>query len=302
INLEEPGPIISFLPIILMGVLFGLAMDYEVFLVSRMREEYVHGNTENFVEDGFVHSSRVVVAAAMIMFAVFAFFVPSGEGSIKPIAFALAIGVALDAFVVRMTLVPAVMKLLGTHAWWLPKWLAKRLPMVDIEGETLAHQLKLQGWPEAAGHIVYGRDLAIADAFDGVDVAVRPGEVLVVEGETTARRALLMALAGRLPLAAGELVVAGRVLPEQGSEVRRLAAVATTKHPSPIHDFDGPVLLVEEADQFTRVERAALADRLRTLTEAGGCAVLAHAPGADLSDVLPAAHRTMNLQGELSHV
>ncbi len=301
VNLGEPGPVISFLPIILMGVLFGLAMDYEVFLVSRMREEFVHGNRDTFVEEGFVHSSRVVVAAALIMFAVFAFFVPSGEGSIKPIAFALAIGVALDAFVVRMTLVPAVMKLFGTRAWWLPRWLDRRLPVVDIEGETLAHQLKLQGWPEAGGHVIYGRGLACDNAFSGVDVAVKPGEVLVVEGETTGRRALLMALAGRLALTAGDIVVAGRVLPEQASEVRRLAAVATTGHPSPIHNFDGPVLLVEEADQFTHTERAALAERLRTLTEAGGCAVLAHAPGADLSDVLPAAHRTLNLQGELSH-
>ncbi|MFT3859967.1 MMPL family transporter [Micropruina sp.] len=302
INLEEPGPVISFLPIILMGVLFGLAMDYEVFLVSRMREEFVHGNRSGYVEDGFVHSARVVVAAALIMFAVFAFFVPSGEGAIKPIAFALAIGVLLDAFVVRMTLVPAVMKLFGRHAWWLPGWLARRLPVVDIEGETLAHQLKLQSWPEAGGHLVYGRGLACGEAFEGVDVAVNPGEVLVVEGEPTARRALLMALSGRLPLTAGDLVVAGRALPEQASEVRLLAAVATTGHPSPIHSFDGPVLLVEEADLFTRPERAALAERLRTLTEAGGCAVLAHAPGADLSDVLPPAHRTLTLQGELSHV
>ena len=301
VNLQEAGPVISFLPIILMGVLFGLAMDYQVFLVSRMREEYVHGNTDSFIEDGFIHSSRVVVAAALIMFAVFAFFVPSGEGAIKPIAFALAVGVLLDAFLVRMTLVPAVMKLLGTHAWWLPGWLDRRLPVVDIEGETLAHQLKLQSWPEVGGHVVYGRGLACGDAFTDVDLAVKPGEVLVVEGESTARRALLMALAGRLPLTAGDLVVAGRVLPEQASEIRRLAAVATTAHPSPIHSFAGPVLLVEEADQFTRPERAALAERLRTLTEAGGCAVLAHAPGADLSDVLPAAHRTLNLQGELSH-
>ncbi|HOQ53149.1 MAG TPA: MMPL family transporter [Micropruina sp.] len=301
VNLGEPGPVISFLPIILMGVLFGLAMDYEVFLVSRMREEFVHGNRDTFVEEGFVHSSRVVVAAALIMFAVFAFFVPSGEGAIKPIAFALAIGVVLDAFVVRMTLVPAVMKLLGTHAWWLPRWLDRHLPMVDIEGETLAHQLKLQSWPAAGGHVIYGRDLACGEAFSGVDVAVKPGEVLVVEGETSARRALLMALAGRLAFTAGDIVVAGRVLPEQSSEIRRLAAVATTGHPSPIHNFNGPVLMVDEADQFTRAERAALAERLRTLTEAGGCAVLAHAPGADLSDVVPAAYRTLHLQGELSH-
>ena len=301
VNLGEPGPIISFLPIIVMGVLFGLAMDYEVFLVSRMREEYVHGNTDRFVEDGFIHSSRVVAAAALIMFAVFAFFVPSGEGSIKPIAFALAIGVAIDAFVVRMTLVPAVMKLFGTHSWWLPRWLDRRLPVVDIEGEALAHQLKLQAWPEAGGHVVYGRGLACAGAFEDVDIAVKPGEVLVVEGEATARRALLLALAGRLPLTAGDVVVAGRALPEQASEVRRIAAVATSAHTSPVHDFDGPLLLVEEADQFSGAQRSALAERLRTLTEDGGCAVLAHAPGADLADVLPPAHRTLNLQGELSH-
>ncbi len=301
VNLGEPAPVISFLPIILMGVLFGLAMDYEVFLVSRMREEYVHGNTDRFVEDGFIHSSRVVVAAALIMFAVFAFFVPSGEGTIKPIAFALAIGVALDAFVVRMTLVPAVMKLFGRHAWWLPRWLDRRLPVVDIEGEALAHQLKLQSWPEAGGHIVYGRGLAVRDVFSGVDVAVKPGEVLVVEGEVTARRALLLALAGRLPLTGGDLVVAGRALPEQASEVRRIAAVATPSHRSPIRDFDGPVLLVEEADLFNARQRARLAERLRLLTEAGGCAVLGHAPGADLSELLPPSHRTLNLRGELSH-
>ncbi|MFT3971510.1 MAG: MMPL family transporter [Micropruina sp.] len=301
VNLGEPGPVISFLPIILMGVLFGLAMDYEVFLVSRMREEYVHGNTDRFVEDGFIHSSRVVVAAALIMFAVFAFFVPSGEGTIKPIAFALAIGVALDAFVVRMTLVPAVMKLLGRHAWWLPRWLDRRLPVVDIEGESLAHQLMLQSWPEAGGHIVYGRGLAVHRGFSGVDVAVKPGEVLVVEGEVTARRALLLALAGRLPLTAGDVVVAGRALPEQASEVRRIAAVATPSHRSPIRDFDGPMLVVEEADLFTPRQRVQLAERLRLLTEAGGCAVLGHAPGADLADLLPPSYRTLNLQGELSH-
>ncbi len=301
VNLGEPAPVISFLPIILMGVLFGLAMDYEVFLVSRMREEYVHGNTDHFVEDGFVHSSRVVVAAALIMFAVFAFFVPSGEGTIKPIAFALAIGVAIDAFIVRMTLVPAVMKLLGRHAWWLPRWLDRRMPVVDIEGEALAHQLKLQSWPEAGGHIVYGRGLSVHGAFEGVDVAVKPGEVLVVEAEVTARRALLLALAGRLPLTAGDVVVAGRALPEQASEVRRIAAVATPSHRSPIRDFDGPMLVVEEADLFTPRQRVQLAERLRLLTEAGGCAVLGHAPGADIADLLPPSYRTLTLQGELSH-
>ena len=128
--MHQTGPVISFLPILLMGILFGLAMDYEVFLVSRMREEYVHAvaragsrdgvDPQQAIEDGFNASARVVVAAAVIMFAVFAAFVPEGEGPIKTIAFGLAVGVFVDAFVVRMTLVPAVMTLLGHRAWWLP--------------------------------------------------------------------------------------------------------------------------------------------------------------------------------------
>ncbi|QLQ14538.1 MAG: MMPL family transporter [Micropruina sp.] len=167
INLHETQPVISFLPIILMGILFGLAMDYEVFLVSRMREEYVHGNTTTWVEDGFVHSAKVVVAAAVIMFAVFAFFVPAGEGLIKPIAFSLAVGVALDAFLIRMTLGPAVMKLLGARSWWLPRWIERRLPVMDVEGETLAHQLSLADWPAADGQLVHAEGLSAAGQFEG---------------------------------------------------------------------------------------------------------------------------------------
>ena len=103
--MHQTGPVISFLPILLMGILFGLAMDYEVFLVSRMREDFVHGRRSlgRAIENGFAASARVVVAAAVIMFAVFAAFVPEGEGPIKTIAFALAVGVFVDAFVVRMT-------------------------------------------------------------------------------------------------------------------------------------------------------------------------------------------------------
>ena len=107
LNVAQTAPVISFLPILLMGILFGLAMDYEVFLVSRIREEYVHGgDAHRAIEDGFAASSRVVTAAAVIMFAVFAAFVPDGEGPIKTIAFGLAVGVFIDAFVVRMTLRP----------------------------------------------------------------------------------------------------------------------------------------------------------------------------------------------------
>ncbi|MEU3271920.1 MMPL family transporter [Saccharomonospora sp. NPDC006951] len=139
LGVEATGPIMSMLPILLIGVLFGLAMDYQVFLVTRMREEYVHGAEANTAMiTGFRHGSRVVVAAALIMASVFAGFVLAEETLIQSIGFALAFGVAVDAFVVRMTIVPAVMSLLGKHAWWLPKWLDRILPNVDVEGEKLS--------------------------------------------------------------------------------------------------------------------------------------------------------------------
>ncbi|MEV6103956.1 MMPL family transporter [Streptomyces sp. NPDC051940] len=139
LGVEKTGPVVSFLPIILMSVLFGLAMDYEVFLVSRMREAYVHGAPpRQAVVSGGRHAARVVTAAALIMFSVFAGFIPGGDAIFKPIAFALALGVLVDAFVVRMTLVPAVLALTGRAAWWLPRPLARLLPELDVEGEKLA--------------------------------------------------------------------------------------------------------------------------------------------------------------------
>ncbi|MGW0648387.1 MMPL family transporter [Streptomyces umbrinus] len=138
IGVEETGPIMSMMPIFMVGVVFGLAMDYEVFLVTRMREAYVHGETPSqAVVTGFRHSARVVVAAAIIMMAVFGGFISSGESMIKMIGFGLAIAVFFDAFVVRMAIVPAVLALLGKKAWWLPKWLDRALPNVDVEGEGL---------------------------------------------------------------------------------------------------------------------------------------------------------------------
>ncbi|MDT0573771.1 MMPL family transporter [Streptomyces sp. DSM 3412] len=138
IGVEETGPIMSMMPIFMVGVVFGLAMDYEVFLVTRMREAYVHGeNPHQAVVTGFKYSARVVAAAAAIMMAVFAGFIGSGESMIKMIGFGLAIAVFFDAFVVRMAIVPAVLALLGDRAWWLPKWLDRALPNVDVEGEGL---------------------------------------------------------------------------------------------------------------------------------------------------------------------
>ena len=137
-NVEQTGPVMSMMPIFMVGVVFGLAMDYEVFLVTRMREAYVHGEEPTqAVVTGFRHGARVVTAAAIIMSAVFSGFIGSSESMVKMIGFGLAIAVFFDAFIVRMAIVPAVLALLGRRAWWLPKWLDRVLPDVDVEGEGL---------------------------------------------------------------------------------------------------------------------------------------------------------------------
>jgi RND superfamily putative drug exporter len=139
VGVDTPGPLISFLPILLIGILFGLAMDYEVFLVSRMREDHIHGaGPRQAAINGLGHNARVVTAAALIMIGVFGGFALAPDPVIKSIGFALAIGVFVDAFIVRLTLVPAAMSLLGKAAWWLPRPLDRALPNLDIEGESLA--------------------------------------------------------------------------------------------------------------------------------------------------------------------
>lgn len=140
--ISNPQPLVSFMPIFLVGVVFGLAMDYQVFLVTRMREEYVHGaSAKEAMTIGFSHGARVVTAAALIMISVFGAFILEPNSFIKSIGFALAAAVLFDAFLVRMVIIPAVMALLGDRAWWLPAWLDRILPNVDIEGEKLRGEL-----------------------------------------------------------------------------------------------------------------------------------------------------------------
>jgi RND superfamily putative drug exporter len=247
LHVARTGPIISFMPIVLMGVLFGLAMDYQVFLVSRMREDYVHararalagpapvderGIAVDAVRSGFTASARVVTAAALIMFAVFAAFVPEGDSSIKPIALGLAVGIAIDAFLVRMTLIPALMALLGEKAWWMPRWLERVLPHFDIEGEAVERELALADWPEHdSTAAVAAEELTLTDGTRTLyrDVAMRlePGDALVVTaGDRAAARALLLTIAGRALPTAGRLRVAGHLLPERAAWVRRHVGVA----------------------------------------------------------------------------
>lgn len=146
LGLVSGQPLVSFMPIFLIGVVFGLAMDYQVFLVTRIREAHVHGmHMREAIVDGFRNSARVVSAAAVIMTSVFAAFILQPDNLIRSIGFALAVAVVFDAFIVRMVLIPALMYLMGDTAWWLPRWLDKLLPNVDVEGESLLQHRQQAG-------------------------------------------------------------------------------------------------------------------------------------------------------------
>ncbi|GAA3765637.1 MMPL family transporter [Microbacterium kribbense] len=279
LHVSRVGPIISFMPIVLMGVLFGLAMDYEVFLVSRMREDFVHGRRRgdgrsdrrvalDAVRSGYTASARVVTAAAVIMFAVFAAFVPEGDSNLKPIALGLAAGIAIDAFTVRMTLVPAVMALLGAKAWWMPKRLGRLLPHFDIEGQAVEHEIELADWPEphtTATVVAQGLELADHEGttlYSGVGLRVEPGGSLILGGSDRRRsRALALTLAGRAAPTTGRLKVNGHVLPGRAIWVRAHAGVA---------------MLAAAADPAAEVRRA-LRHRTRLLVIDGLDAVTAPA-------------------------
>ncbi|MDQ1135837.1 RND superfamily putative drug exporter [Microbacterium sp. SORGH_AS 1204] len=248
LHVAKVGPIISFMPIVVMGVLFGLAMDYQVFLVSRMREDFVHADREDrtpgevalgAVRSGFAASARVVVAAAVIMFAVFVAFVPEGDSSLKPIALGLAVGVAVDAFLVRMTLVPAVLALLGASAWWMPRWLDRQLPKLDVEGEAVEREVRLAGWPGEPAVAVAADGLSSPGSSDAeppvfADISLRLGYggTLLVTGESRTTRALLLALSGRLSRIDGNLRVDGLLLPERAGVVRSRVGVALLDDPA----------------------------------------------------------------------
>ena len=137
IGLEGPVPIVSFIPMFMFAVLFGLSMDYEVFLLSRVREEYVAtGDNDASVINGIASTARVITSAALIMISVFAGFVLGDDPVIKMMGLGLATAILVDATIVRIVLVPATMKLMGDANWWLPGWLDRRMPTVDIDGEA----------------------------------------------------------------------------------------------------------------------------------------------------------------------
>ncbi|WP_265520139.1 MMPL family transporter [Oerskovia flava] len=307
LHVTRLGPVISFMPIVLMGVLFGLAMDYEVFLVARIREDYVHsGDALTSISTGFQGSAKVVTAAAVIMFAVFVAFVPEGDMNLKPIALGLAVGVAVDAFVVRMVFVPAVLALLGDKAWWMPRWLDRALPSFDVEGEGLAKELALADWPEkGATDAVVAHDLVVAGPrgpiAGPVTVRVPDGGVLLVHGPAPAAvSGLLLALAGRLRPAAGAVKVTGLVLPERAGAVRRRVAVVDLADGLPgavDHALaEGPrVLVLDRTDavvgQVDRRDLASAVDRAR----AAGVTVVLGAVGAVPFDLAPPGAQVLDL-------
>ncbi|MBL3699379.1 MMPL family transporter [Leucobacter luti] len=266
LNVHHAGPVLSFMPIILMGVLFGLAMDYEVFLVARIREEYVHGaNAQQAIRRGFVGSAKVVTAAALIMFAVFAAFVPEGDPSIKVIALGLAVGVFVDAFIVRMTLVPAILALLGDRAWWMPRWLSRILPSFDVEGEGLAREIAHRDWPSDRPDAVIASERArLAGGITLPDLRVSPGEVLLLDPRDPLSLPLAEAVVGRAPIMLGTAKIAGLLLPERAASLRSRAGWAEPESLREALQDRPEVLLVDLRAAAERPLPLALVDAMRS--------------------------------------
>ncbi|GAA1206961.1 MMPL family transporter [Microbacterium maritypicum] len=304
LHVAKVGPIISFMPIILMGVLFGLAMDYQVFLVSRMREDFVHDKDATSpnratrraaalraVRSGFTGSAKVVTAAGLIMFAVFVAFVPEGDSSLKPIALGLAAGIAFDAFLVRMTLIPALMAILGERAWELPRWLEKILPRVDVEGEAVERERHLAAWP-GDGSIVAADDLEIsADAplIEGLSVRIpEGGAVIATGGDVRTRRALALTIAGRLTPADGKLRVAGHLLPGRAAWVRsHVGCVLVDDADAALGDLAealrgmSQIVVIDGIDRLSGGQRDQATAMLRDAAASRTLAVFATASDAD---------------------
>jgi RND superfamily putative drug exporter len=263
------GPVVSFLPIFVMGVLFGLAMDYEMFLVSAMREHFVASDdAHESVQEGFRASSRVVTAAALIMTSVFVAFIPAGTSTIKQIALGLAVGVFVDAFVVRMTFVPAVLTILDRRAWWLPSWLERRLPSVDVEGAALHRRIAFEEWSAENGQVtMLARGLVVHDGDLPVEVTARPsGVTRLTAGADPV--ALGRVLTGHQRAFAGELVVDGLLLPEQREVVGERASLVVVggEHDEDLDPVPDRAALVprRRRQQFLRRTRELVDDLGRT--------------------------------------
>lgn len=227
----EPGSVLAFAPIFVLGVLFGLAMDYEGYTTTSIQNEYFRTrDAKDAVRSGFVRSARAVTAAALIMVLVFVFFAFSPSSYVPPIAVGLTVGLAIDAFLVRMTLGPAILTLLGDRAWALPGWLDRAMPDIDLEGRALPRHISHESWTAEHGDrhaIVLDADVPLRSGPYPVedlrlpDVTVEPGTGLLISGREAPRRAALGMLTGHVLPAAGRVAVLDRLLPEEAGAVRR---------------------------------------------------------------------------------
>jgi len=304
LGLDKTGPVISFLPIILMGILFGLAMDYEVFLVSRIREDHVHGKpAREAIRSGFTASARVVLAAGLIMFAVFAAFVPEGDAILKSIALGLAVGIFVDAFIIRMTLVPAVLQLLGEKAWYLPKWLDRILPSFDVEGEGLQRRLALADWPAPnSGLAVAAAGVRVQDVeiIGEQGIFVQPGTTLTLhEAHADRRTAILLALTGRTPITAGRIKIGELVLPEEAPRARRRTAYIDAASPTVLRDLQRAVrstptlVALDHADRIPPDAAGRVQVLLDALTTAGSAVVTSSSSPGSLPPAAPPVSRSV---------
>ncbi|WP_250257647.1 MMPL family transporter [Dermabacter sp. Marseille-Q3180] len=283
---KATGPVIPFLPIMTLGVLFGLAMDYEVFLVTRMREEYMHTrDPRQAIIKGFTASAPVVIAAAAIMIFIFAGFIPGSKYMIQPIALSLAVGVFVDAFVVRMTLVPAVLALLGDGAWRFPAVLDRLLPHLDVEGEGLGIALEHREWTAANGASALRlRDVEIPrvsgrGTLGPLSGALAPGSITLLASEDADARASVLALfSARLEPSTGTLFVHDRQVPgETGAAQAHVELYPEgrggTCGQALVRERDTRIVVIESLSDLLEAGDTAL-DRLELLASHGTTIVI----------------------------
>lgn len=282
LHVSSTGPVVTFLPIMVLAILFGLSMDYEVFLVSRIREEYIRtGDAQLAIDRGYRHSQRVVNAAGVIMVAVFAAFVPHGSATLKPMAVALAVGVFVDAFIIRATLARAVLVVLGDKAWWLPGWLDRLLPHIDVEGEAVVRLVALREREDEVGPLALR--LAGASRSPGGDGGSgarilpdmeipRGGTHVVGIADQALRDDLAALVSGRLTDIDGTVEVLSRVLPDESAAVRRSTVACTPdtvvdRHPdAPLGDLVGDYLRLRGC-RAGRWQRQRVLDTLNSTLE-----------------------------------
>lgn len=282
LHVSSTGPVVTFLPIMVLAILFGLSMDYEVFLVSRIREEYIrNGDAQLAIDRGYHHSQRVVNAAGVIMVAVFAAFVPHGSATLKPLAVALAVGVFVDAFIIRATLARAVLVVLGDKAWWLPAWLDRLLPHIDVEGEAVVRLVALREREDEVGPLAVR--LAGASSSPGGDGGTgarilpdmeipRGGIHAVGIADQDLRADLATLVSGQLTELDGTVEVLSRVLPDESAAVRRSTVACTPdtvvdRHPdAPLGDLVGEYLRLR-GRRAGRRQRQRVLDTLNSTLE-----------------------------------